>query len=187
MTEIEKDFEYVWHPFTQVKTEAPAILIAKANKSLMVDYDGKEYIDCNSSWWVNLHGHNNSYIRKAINEQFKQIDHIIFAGATHSKAIELAERVVKKLPEPLSKVFFSDDGSTAVEVALKMSIQFWHNKNENRTKILAIDGAYHGDTFGAMSVGERGVFNRPFEFLFFDVDFLDFPTKEKRSITFEPS
>jgi adenosylmethionine-8-amino-7-oxononanoate aminotransferase len=181
MTEIEKDREFVWHPFTQVKTEAPAINISKANKSLMIDSEGKEYIDCNSSWWVNLHGHNNSYIRKAINKQFKQIDHIIFAGATHSKAIELAERIVKKLPEPLSKVFFSDDGSTAVEVALKMSIQFWHNKNENRTKILAIDGAYHGDTFGAMSVGERGVFNRPFESLFFDVDFIDFPTIEKEA------
>jgi adenosylmethionine-8-amino-7-oxononanoate aminotransferase len=126
---------------------------------------------------VNIHGHGNNHIGKAISTQFKKIDHIIFAGATHDKAIELAERVANKLPSTLSKVFFSDDGSTAVEVALKMAIQFWHNKKENRKRILAIDGAYHGDTFGAMSVCERGVFNRPFEPLFFNVDFIDFPTK----------
>ena len=182
MNMIEKDKEFVWHPFTQIKTEAQPIHIAKAKGALMIDELGKKYIDCNSSWWVNIHGHGNKQIGKAIAEQFKKVDHIIFAGATHEKAIELAEKVAKKLPYPLSKVFFSDDGSTAVEVALKMAIQYWHNKNENRTKILALDGAYHGDTFGAMSVCERGVFNRPFEPLFFQVDFLDFPTKEREAI-----
>lgn len=182
MNMIEKDKEFVWHPFTQIKTEAQPIHIAKAKGALMIDELGKKYIDCNSSWWVNIHGHGNKQIGKAIAEQFKKVDHIIFAGATHEKAIELAEKVAKKLPSPLSKVFFSDDGSTAVEVALKMAIQYWHNKNENRTKILALDGAYHGDTFGAMSVCERGVFNRPFEPLFFQVDFLDFPTKEREAI-----
>jgi adenosylmethionine-8-amino-7-oxononanoate aminotransferase len=179
MNLIEKDHEFVWHPFTQIKTEASPIHIVKAKGATLIDADGKKYIDCNSSWWVNIHGHGNKFIGRAISEQFKKIDHIIFAGATHDKAIELAEKVVNKLPSPLSKVFFSDDGSTAIEVALKMAIQYWHNKNENRTRILAIDGAYHGDTFGAMSVCERGVFNRPFEPLFFHVDFLDFPTIEK--------
>jgi adenosylmethionine-8-amino-7-oxononanoate aminotransferase len=179
MNLIEKDHEFVWHPFTQIKTEASPIHIVKAKGATLIDADGKKYIDCNSSWWVNIHGHGNKFIGRAISEQFKKIDHIIFAGATHDKAIELAEKVVNKLPSPLSKVFFSDDGSTAIEVALKMAIQYWHNKSENRKKILAIDGAYHGDTFGAMSVGERGVFNIPFEPLFFHVDFLDFPTIEK--------
>ncbi len=179
MTLFEKDKEYVWHPFTQVQTEAPPIHIVRAKGTKLIDDKGKSYIDCNSSWWVNIHGHGNKHIQKAINTQFKEVDHIIFAGATHSKAIELAERVANKLPKPLSKVFFSDDGSTSVEVALKMAIQYWHNKNEKRTKILAIDGAYHGDTFGAMSVCERGVFNRPFESLFFQVDFIDFPIPEK--------
>jgi adenosylmethionine-8-amino-7-oxononanoate aminotransferase len=179
MNQIEKDHDFVWHPFTQIKTEASPIHIVKAKGATLIDADGKKYIDCNSSWWVNIHGHGNKFIGRAITEQFKKIDHIIFAGATHDKAIELAEKVVNKLPSPLSKVFFSDDGSTAIEVALKMAIQYWHNKNENRKKILAIDGAYHGDTFGAMSVGERGVFNIPFEPLFFHVDFLDFPTIEK--------
>jgi adenosylmethionine-8-amino-7-oxononanoate aminotransferase len=177
MNQLEKDQEFVWHPFTQIKTEAPPIHIIKAKGATMIDERGKKYIDCNSSWWVNIHGHGNNHIGKAISTQFKKIDHIIFAGATHDKAIELAERVANKLPSTLSKVFFSDDGSTAVEVALKMAIQFWHNKKENRKRILAIDGAYHGDTFGAMSVCERGVFNRPFEPLFFHVDFIDFPTK----------
>ena len=179
MTLFEKDKEYVWHPFTQVQTEAPPIHIVRAKGTKLIDDKEKSYIDCNSSWWVNIHGHGNKHIQKAINTQFKEVDHIIFAGATHSKAIELAERVANKLPKPLSKVFFSDDGSTSVEVALKMAIQYWHNKNEKRTKILAIDGAYHGDTFGAMSVCERGVFNRPFESLFFQVDFIDFPIPEK--------
>ncbi len=179
MNQIEKDQEFVWHPFTQIKTEASPIHIVKAKGATLIDAAGKKYIDCNSSWWVNIHGHGNKFIGRAISEQFKKIDHIIFAGATHDKAIELAEKIVNKLPSPLSKVFFSDDGSTAIEVALKMAIQYWHNKNENRKKILAIDGAYHGDTFGAMSVGERGVFNIPFEPLFFHVDFLDFPTIEK--------
>ena len=179
MTLFEKDKEYVWHPFTQVQTEAPPIHIVRAKGTKLIDDKGKSYIDCNSSWWVNIHGHGNKHIQKAINTQFKEVDHIIFAGATHVKAIELAERVANKLPKPLSKVFFSDDGSTSVEVALKMAIQYWYNKNEKRTKILAIDGAYHGDTFGAMSVCERGVFNRPFESLFFQVDFIDFPNPEK--------
>lgn len=182
MNLIDKDLEYVWHPFTQVKTEAVPIHIVEAKGATLIDDHGKRYIDCNSSWWVNLHGHGNKHIGKAISDQFKKIDHIIFAGATHSKAVELAERVSNKLPDPLRKVFFSDDGSTAVEVALKMAIQYWYNKNQNRTRILALDGAYHGDTFGAMSVGERGVFNRPFESLFFEVDFLDFPTPEKEEL-----
>jgi adenosylmethionine-8-amino-7-oxononanoate aminotransferase len=104
------------------------------------------------------------------------VDHIIFAGATHDSAIQLAKRVVDLLPMDLTKVFFSDDGSTAVEVALKMAFQFWHNRGEDRKRVIALEGAYHGDTFGAMSVGARDVFNKPFEPFFFEVDFLDFPT-----------
>jgi adenosylmethionine-8-amino-7-oxononanoate aminotransferase len=125
-----------------------------------------------------VHGHGNEHIGNAINEQFKRIDHAIFAGATHPKAVELAERIVQLLPSPLTKVFFSDNGSTAVEVALKMVFQYWYNKNEPKHRILALDGAYHGDTFGAMAVGQRGYFNEPFEHFFFDVDFIDFPTSD---------
>ncbi|MBI1838062.1 MAG: adenosylmethionine--8-amino-7-oxononanoate transaminase [Flavobacteriia bacterium] len=176
---LEKDKQYVWHPFTQMKTAGEPLDIVKAKGSYLYDRDGKSYLDCNSSWWVNVHGHCHSHITKKIMEQIKQIDHVIFAGATHEQAVKLAERVVKLLPENFQKVFFSDNGSTAVEVALKMVFQYWHNLDQSKTKILALEGAYHGDTFGAMSVGQRGYFNKPFESFFFNVDFLEFPTPEK--------
>jgi adenosylmethionine-8-amino-7-oxononanoate aminotransferase len=171
----EEDKKYVWHPFTQAKTESKPLVITHAIDATLIAEDGTTYLDCNSSWWVNVHGHGNEHIADALQDQFHQIDHTIFAGVTHPKAIELAKRVSEKLPNNLNKVFFSDNGSTAVEVALKMSIQYWHNRNEKKQRILAIEGAYHGDTFGAMSVGERGYFNTPFEPYFFHVDFLPFP------------
>lgn len=175
---INKDKAHVWHPFTQVQTAPEPLEIIRAAGSWLYTADGKRYLDVNSSWWVNVHGHGHPYLAAALSEQFAMIDHVIFAGATHHKAIELAERVCTLLPKPFQKVFFSDDGSTAVEVALKMAFQYYHNKGQTRRRVLALNGAYHGDTFGAMSVGQRGYFNAPFEHLFFDVDFLDFPEKE---------
>jgi adenosylmethionine-8-amino-7-oxononanoate aminotransferase len=175
---IEKDKQYVWHPFTQMQTAPEPLEIVKAKDAVLYSADGKEYLDCNSSWWVNVHGHGNDHIAQAIASQFIKIDHIIFAGVTHPKAVELAERVSTLLPDPLQKVFFSDNGSTAVEVALKMVFQFWFNQDKPKKRILALEGAYHGDTFGAMSVGQRGYFNEPFEHFFFDVDFIDLPTAE---------
>ena len=150
-----------------MQTAPDCIEIVKAKDALLFDANGNEFIDCNSSWWVNVHGHGNEYIGNAIAKQFKEIDHIIFAGFTHSKGVELAERVVKLLPDNFQKVFFSDNGSTAVEVALKMVFQYWYNFEQPKKRILAIDGAYHGDTFGAMSVGQRDYFNKPFEDFFF--------------------
>lgn len=175
---LEDDKNYVWHPFTQMKTAPIPLAIVKANGIWLYTEDGKKYMDVNSSWWVNVHGHGNDYIGQAIAKQFVELDHVIFAGATHPKAVELSKRLCQLLGDPFSKVFFSDDGSTAVEVALKMVLQYYYNKGDNRKRILALEGAYHGDTFGAMSVGQRGYFNKPFEHLFFDVDFLDFPTEE---------
>jgi len=176
---IKRDREVVWHPFTQVQTEAPPIPIIKAKDSLMYDVHGKTYIDCNSSWWVNVHGHGHPKIAAALSEQFQAVDHVLLAGITHPKAVELAEKIIDILPEGFSKVFYSDNGSTAVEVAIKMAMQFWYNKNTPKNRFLAIEGAYHGDTFGAMSLGERGHFNKPFEAFFFEADFLEFPTVEK--------
>jgi adenosylmethionine---8-amino-7-oxononanoate aminotransferase len=176
---LEKDRKYVWHPFTQMQTAEIPLLIDKASGSWLFAKDGKKYLDCNSSWWVNVHGHGNERIGKALAEQFEVLDHVMFAGITHPKAIELAERIVHCLPDNLSKVFFSDNGSTAIEVSLKMVFQYWFNLNKPKKRILALDGAYHGDTFGAMAVGQRGYFNEPFEHLFFGVDYLDFPTVEK--------
>ena len=179
---IKKDKMYVWHPFTQMQTADEPLEIIRAEKTLLFTADHKTYIDCNSSWWVNVHGHGHPHIGQAISEQFSLIDHVIFAGATHPKAVELAERIITILPENhFQKVFFSDNGSTAIEVALKMVFQFWHNKNKPKKRILALEGAYHGDTFGAMAIGQRGYFNEPFEHFFFDVDQLEFPTIENES------
>ena len=135
----------------------------------------KEYIDANSSWWVNVHGHSHPHIGKAISDQFNTLDHVIFAGVKHPKAIELSKRISAILPAKLDKVFFSDDGSsTSVEVALKMVIQYHHNNNSDKKRIVALSGAYHGDTFGAMSLGERGYFNEPFEPIFLTLNVLIF-------------
>jgi adenosylmethionine-8-amino-7-oxononanoate aminotransferase len=180
---LEKDKQHVWHPFTQMKTAGEPLDIVKAKGSYLYDREGKSYLDCNSSWWVNVHGHCHSHMTKKISEQIKQLDHIIFAGATHEQAVKLADRIVKLLPDHFQKVFFSDNGSTAVEVAIKMVFQYWYNLNQPKKRILALEGAYHGDTFGAMSVGQRDYFNKPFEPFFFDVDYLEFPSKEKESST----
>ena len=176
---IDNDKKYVWHPFTQMMTEPDVLEIVKAEGTSLIAKDGKSYLDCNSSWWVNVHGHGHPHIAKAITEQFQKVDHIIFAGATHEKGVELSKRIIEILPENhFQKVFFSDNGSTAIEVSLKMCFQYWHNQGIPKNRVLAIEGAYHGDTFGAMSVGERDYFNKPFEPFFFDVDYLQFPTKE---------
>ncbi len=181
MNLTERDRQHVWHPFTQHQTEAEPLEIVRAVGASLFDTNGKEYIDANSSWWVNVHGHAHPHIGKAISEQFYAIDHVVFAGVTHPKAVELAERISGKLPSSLTKVFFSDNGSTAIEVALKMAFQYFHNQDLPRKKVVALDGAYHGDTFGAMSVGQRDHFNAPFEPFFFDVDYLDFPIAENES------
>lgn len=176
---LKKDKEFVWHPFTQMKTAGDALPIVRAEKTLLFDDKGKSYIDCNSSWWVNTHGHGHPHIAQALTEQFTTLDHTLLAGVTHPKAVELAERITQILPEKFTKVFFSDNGSTSTEVALKMVFQYWFNNETPKTRVLALNGAYHGDTFGAMSVGQRGYFNAPFEHFFFDVDFLDFPFEDK--------
>lgn len=178
MTLLEKDKKYVWHPFTQAKTASSPLPIVRAKDAWLYAEDGKRYLDANSSWWTVLHGHGNEEIATALSQQFKTLDHAIFAGATHPKAVEIAEKIVTALPKGLDKVFFSDNGSTSVEVAIKMTYQYWSNQGIEKKRFLALEGAYHGDTFGAMSVGQRGYFNKPFEHLFFDVDYLPFPTEE---------
>lgn len=180
-TILSSDKKFVWHPFTQMQTAPVPLVIVKTEGSVLYAEDGKEYLDCNSSWWVNIHGHGKEELKEALINQFDAIDHVIFAGVTHPKAVELSEKVISILPKNFSKVFFSDDGSTAVEVALKMSFQYWFNQNQPKKKILALEGSYHGDTFGAMSISQRGYFNEPFEHLFFSVDYLPFPTTDKES------
>ena len=178
---LKKDKQYVWHPFTQHQTAGDPLQVVRAEGTLLFDIEGKSYIDATSSWWVNVHGHGHLHLAEAVNKQFMELEHVVFAGVTHPKAVELSERITKVLPENFQRVFFSDNGSTSTEVALKMSFQYWFNKDEDRKRVLAIEGAYHGDTFGAMSVGERDMFNRPFEPFFFDVDYLPFPESDKEA------
>jgi adenosylmethionine-8-amino-7-oxononanoate aminotransferase len=151
--------------------------VIKGEGVYLIDEKGNRYIDAISSWWTNLHGHAHSYIAQKIFEQAQQLEHVIFAGCTHEPAVSLAERLLPLLPGNFSKVFYSDNGSTAVEVALKMALQLQRNKAQTtRTRILALRNSYHGDTFGAMSVSERGVFTMAFEQYLFEVIFIDLPS-----------
>jgi adenosylmethionine---8-amino-7-oxononanoate aminotransferase len=165
----EKDKDFIWHPFTHQLNAKTPIHVVKGEGIYLIDEKGNKYIDAISSWWVNLHGHCNPYISKKVSEQLFQLEHSIFSDFTHSGAIELAERLLKHLPENQKKIFYSDNGSTAVEVALKMTLQYWNNKGESKTTFIAFENAYHGDTFGGMSVGARNVFNNAFEKLLFNV------------------
>jgi len=178
MTLTERDLKVIWHPYTQMQTALPPIGIVQGEGACVYDESGKKYIDAVSSWWVNIHGHAHPYIAKKVADQLKKLEHVIFAGFTHEGAIELAERLLAILPGSQRKVFFSDDGSTAVEVGIKMCLQYWHNKGESKTKILAFKNAYHGDTFGAMSVSGRSAFTAAFDPLLFEVEFIDLPDKE---------
>lgn len=160
----------IWHPFTQDAVEPAPIAIERAEGVYLYTADGRRLIDAISSWWVNLHGHSHPLIAEAIARQARELEHVIFAGFTHQPAQELAQRLKPYLPPSIEHIFFSDDGSTAVEVALKMAVQYWWNQGKSeKYKIVALDHAYHGDTFGAMSVGEDGAFVDPFKKLLFPV------------------
>jgi adenosylmethionine-8-amino-7-oxononanoate aminotransferase len=171
-----RDAAVIWHPFTQHQIEPISIPIASGKGAHLFDTDGKKYIDAISSWWVNTHGHGHPYLAEKIYEQALQLEQVIFAGFTHEPAVQLSERLLAHLPPNFERVFFSDNGSTAVEVAIKMALQFYHNQgNTKRRKILAFQDAYHGDTFGAMSLGAPSSFNAPFQDMLFEVEFLPSP------------
>ena len=168
---IEKDLAHLWHPYTQMKDceKFPPIPIKRAEGIKLYDYADNFYYDTISSWWCNVHGHNHPSIKKAIKDQLDALDHVLFAGFTHKPAIDLAEKLIKIMPEGLSRIFYSDNGSTAVEVALKMSFQFWLNSGKkNKTSFLSFDRGYHGDTVGAMSVSGVDAYNGIFKPLFFN-------------------
>jgi adenosylmethionine-8-amino-7-oxononanoate aminotransferase len=178
MNLTERDLKVIWHPYTQMKTAAPPIGIVRGEGTCLFDEQGKKYIDAVSSWWVNIHGHAHPYIAQKVSEQLHKLEHVIFAGFTHEGAIELAERLLAILPDNQQKAFYSDNGSTAIEVAIKMCLQYWLNKGDQRTKIIAFKNAYHGDTFGAMAVSGRSAFTAAFDSLLFEVEFIDTPNKE---------
>ena len=184
MTLQERDKKVVWHPFTQVKIAPQPISIVRGEGACFYDEKGKRYIDGIASWWVNVHGHCHPYLTKKVSEQLQTLEHAIFSGFTHEPAVQLAERLLKRLPANQSKIFYSDNGSTAVEVALKMAFQYWSNLSISKTKVIAFENGYHGDTFGGMSVGARNAFNLPFAKLLFDVIHIPVPVegKEEESI-----
>jgi adenosylmethionine-8-amino-7-oxononanoate aminotransferase len=161
------------------------IPIVRGEGAYLFDEKGNRYIDGMASWWVNVHGHAHPYLAKKISEQLFTLEHAIFSGFTHEPAVQLAERLLKRLPDNQSKIFYSDNGSTAVEVALKMAFQYWSNKNSVKTKIIAFENAYHGDTFGGMSVGARNAFNLPFSKLLFDVIHIPVPVKGSETETMD--
>lgn len=182
---IEKDRDCVWHPFTQMQTARPSIPIVHAKGIYLYAENGLRYLDAISSWWVNLHGHVHPYISEKIKSQVDILEHVIFADFTHFPAVELASRLLSILPGKFSKIFYSDNGSTAVEVALKMAFQYWSNQNIQKTQVVCFKDSYHGDTFGAMSASGRSELNRPFWKYLFDVHAIDPPVRgqEERSFT----
>ncbi|MBB1491551.1 adenosylmethionine--8-amino-7-oxononanoate transaminase [Paracoccus sp. MC1854] len=164
----------VWRPFTQHATE-PEPPVVRRTHGAIIETDHGLLIDAISSWWVITHGHSHPPIMQAIREASETLDQVIFAGLTHEPAESLARELVALAPKGLTRVFYSDSGSTSVEVALKMALGFWRNTGRPRHRIAVLQDGYHGDTIGTMSVGERGVFNAAYEPLMFAVDRLPFP------------
>lgn len=164
----------IWHPYTP-GIGGNEILIESGQGAFLYTKEGRIILDAISSWWVNVHGHGHPYIAECIGNQAKKLEQVIFAGFTHQPAENLAKRILEFLPGKMGRVFFSDNGSTAVEVAIKMALQYFHISGKKRNKVVALQNAYHGDTFGAMAVGARGPFSEAFKELMFEVKFINPP------------
>jgi adenosylmethionine-8-amino-7-oxononanoate aminotransferase len=175
----------IWHPFTQHALQPDATFITRGDGAWLETPDGRRILDAISSWWVVTHGHRHPRIVSAIKEQADKLDQVIFASFTHEPAERLAEKLIKLAPEGLSHVFYSDSGSTAVEVAMKMALGYWRNQGTPRSRIIALEHAYHGDTVGTMSAGARGVLNAAYEPLLFDVARIPFPVAGRERTTLD--
>jgi adenosylmethionine-8-amino-7-oxononanoate aminotransferase len=178
---IEDDRRHVWHPYTQMQTAPPPIPVVRGEGIYLFTADEQRILDGISSWWVNIHGHSHPRLNRALAEQAAKLEQVIFAGFAHEPAARLARALVDRAPEGLNRVFYSDDGSTAVEVALKMAYQAWRHRGETqRTLFVAFDDAYHGDTFGTMAMGGAPVFHETFRDLFFEVRHVATPVSRQR-------
>lgn len=180
----ERDKQYNWHPYTQHKTAQPHIAITKGKDALLWDENGKEYIDAIASWWVNPYGHSNQFIADAIYKQLTSLEHVLFGGFTHEPAVLLSEKLMQILPSNQKKIFYSDNGSTAVEVAIKVALQYNYNKGIKKTKIIAFEDAFHGDTFAAMAASGISFFTEAFKGSLLEVIRIPVPTlgNEEKSI-----
>lgn len=184
MNLTERDKAHLWHPLTQHKLKPNHLPIVKAKGVKLYDDQGKEYIDSIASWYTCMYGHCNDYIISKIKNQLEELDQIVFSGFTHKPAIELSEKLMAILPSNQKKLFFSDNGSTSVDIAIKMAFQYFFNKGEKRTRIIALENAFHGDTFGAMSVSGLSIYNGPFESFLLTIDRIKVPTKENSKTVF---
>ena len=176
MSLSQRDKAHNWHPYTQHKTASDFPAIVKGKGALLWDENGKEYIDAIASWWVNPFGHSNQVIADAIYEQLTTLEHVLFGGFTHNKAVELSEKLIEILPFNQQKIFYSDNGSTAVEVAIKVALQYNFNKDVKKTKIIAFEDAFHGDTFGAMAASGISFFTEAFKGSLLEVVRIPVPT-----------
>ncbi|MDC1471653.1 adenosylmethionine--8-amino-7-oxononanoate transaminase [Flavobacteriaceae bacterium] len=185
MNLTERDKAHLWHPLTQHKLKPNHLPIVKAKGCTLYDDQGNDYIDGIASWYTCMYGHCNAYITTKIKVQLDKLDQVVFNGFTHQPAIELSEKLMAILPSNQNKLFFSDNGSTAVDVAIKMALQYFFNTNEKRTRIIALEDAFHGDTFGAMSVSGLSVYNGPFEPYLLTIDRVKVPTKDNFKTVFK--
>ncbi|MFZ4435976.1 MAG: adenosylmethionine--8-amino-7-oxononanoate transaminase [Flavobacterium psychrophilum] len=176
MTLSQRDQQHNWHPYTQHKTSLPAVAIVKGEGALLWDEEGKEYIDAIASWWVNPYGHSNRYLADAIYKQLTTLEHVLFGGFTHEPAVVLSEKLMRILPSNQAKLFYSDNGSTAVEVAIKVALQFHYNQGNPKKKILAFENAFHGDTFAAMAASGISFFTEAFQGSLLEVVRMPLPT-----------
>ncbi|TPN87604.1 adenosylmethionine--8-amino-7-oxononanoate transaminase [Aquimarina algicola] len=178
MTLQERDQKFIWHPLTQHKIHQEALPIVKAKGALLYGEDGKTYIDGIASWYTAMYGHCNAFVLEKAQEQMQQLDQIVFSGFTHEPAIRLSEELIGLLPTNQEKIFFSDNGSTANEIGIKMALQYHFNKGKKKNTIIAFENGFHGDTFGAMSASGLSVYNGPFEDFFIDVQRIPTPTAD---------
>ena len=181
----QRDQAHIWHPLTQHQTAAPSIGIVKAKGASLWDEDGNEYIDGIASWYTAMYGHCNDYIAGALTAQMKQLDLVVFTGFTHEPAVRLSEKLIAILPSQQQKIFFNDNGSTAVEAGIKMALQYHFNQGTARDTLIAFEDGFHGDTFGAMSASGLSVYNGPFEDFFLKVERIPTPRKDNLPLVIE--
>lgn len=185
MNLTERDQKYLWHPYTQHKTAQLPIAIVRGEGAILWDENNKQYIDAIASWWVNPYGHSNKFIADAIYKQLTTLEHVLFGGFTHEPAVVLAEKLMEILPKNQQKIFFSDNGSTAVEVAIKVALQYFFNKGEKKTTIIAFENAFHGDTFAAMAASGISFYTQAFRGMFIDVVRIPVPIKGQEQASFD--
>ena len=174
----KRDKKHIWHPLTQHQTAAAPIGIVKAKDALLWDEDGNEYIDGIASWYTCMYGHSNKTITAAISAQMQKLDFVLFSGFTHEPAVHLSESLMQILPQNQAKIFFNDNGSTAVEAAIKMALQYHHNAGKKRGTLIAFEDGFHGDTFGAMSTSGISSYNGPFEDYLLNVERIPPPQED---------